>query len=194
MPHPLPTGSPGHWLGLAAGHGRNADADHLLHRLAAELPLPDGVLGQTHRIAPGRLGVSLGLPDAASAAAAARWLGERAPEAAVAGAGRVRGPERRRAEAEAALAAAPVGGRVVLCPGVAGLPGRLSVAELLSRTAIDGVRVLGGGAVDPAALIETRGHLRPEREGAVLTLRLAPARAGFVPFEVPDPHPCCGGH
>ncbi|RMI25191.1 hypothetical protein EBN88_30130, partial [Streptomyces triticirhizae] len=105
-----------------------------------------------------------------------------------------RGPERWRADAAAALAAAPRGGRAVLFPGAADLPARLTVGDLLSRTAIDAVRVLGGAAAGPEALVETRNHLRPDRSHDTLTLQLAPSRAGFVPFEVPDPHPCCGGH
>ncbi|WP_141514539.1 hypothetical protein [Streptomyces zhaozhouensis] len=189
-----PSAGPHHWLGLAAGHSRNADADHLLLGLVDELPLSNAALGQTHRVAPGRLGLSLGLPSASLAEAAFGLLPEVAPRLAVAGPEGVRGPERWHADAVAALAAAPEGGRAVLFPGAAGLPERITVAELLARTAIDAVRVLGGAAVGPEAWVETRGHLRPERLGATLTLRLAPARAGFVPFEVPDPHPCCGGH
>ncbi|MDT0266808.1 hypothetical protein RM844_10940 [Streptomyces sp. DSM 44915] len=185
---------PTHWLGLAAGHTSNAAADRLLHRLATELPLPAEALGQSHRVGDGRLGLSLGLPDADTAGAVARRLAKAAPEAALAAPGAApRGPAAWAADAATALAAAPDGGRVVLFPGQADLPALLTVAELLSRTAIEAVRVLGGATAAPDALVETHDHLRPERRDDTLLLRLTPARTGFIPFEIPDPHPCCGG-
>ncbi|UED86647.1 hypothetical protein [Streptomyces profundus] len=160
----------------------NAEADHRLHHLAAELPLPAGAFGQTVRVAPGRLGLCLGLPDEPSVDAALRRLG--GGDLSVAWRDQRLGAEAHRSDAAAARRG---GGRVVLFPGWSDLPPTLTVAELLATTAIERVTALGGTPVDPAARLETRGHLRPTWHDDLLTLQLAPARHGYLP----DPQPCC---
>ncbi|MGP3970795.1 hypothetical protein [Streptomyces sp. 6N223] len=192
-------GDEGVTIGLDAGIRDRREADHLLHRLAAELPLPPGAFGCTHRVADPEphLALSLGLPGSEAAREVFRRLGGVAGEAACAVLGRrTLGPAARRAGARAAaLAGAARGeGRAVVFPGSAGLPAALTVGELLGRTAIARVEALGGVAPAADAALDTRGHVRPEWQDGVLLLRLMPARGGsFVPFEIPDPHPCCGG-
>lgn len=87
-------------------------------------------------------------------------------------------------------------GRAVLYPGVAGLTGTVTVAELLSGSAIDRVAVLGGsGEPAPDQRLLTRDFVRPEWRDGELVLTAMPAAGGvLVPFEVPDPTPCCADH
>ncbi len=87
------------------------------------------------------------------------------------------------------------GGRAVIFPGSATLTGLVSVAELLDTSAIDRVRVLAGGEVNPATVINTRGFLRPRWSDGELILDTQPASGGtLVPFETPSPTPCCAAH
>lgn len=186
-----------HVIGIDAGpHTATLRAaDQVLHRLADVLPLPAGAFACTHRVRPPGerpgLALSLAVPVAAA-------------EAILDGLGTVAGPAGLRfgteAGAGAALAAAEHtgrdGGRAVYFPGGAELPGRLTVGELLAGTAIDAAEVLGGAPADPDTVLITRSHVRPEWVAGRLLLRLMPALGGtYVPFETPDPHPCCGaGH
>lgn len=87
-------------------------------------------------------------------------------------------------------------GRAVLFPGVKSLIGTVTVAELLARSAIEAVRVIGGSSPRPAGdvLVDTRGFVRPQWMDGQLTLVATPAPGGRIaPFEVPNPTPCCGG-
>ncbi|MEN8655094.1 hypothetical protein ABCR94_32040 [Streptomyces sp. 21So2-11] len=70
------------------------------------------------------------------------------------------------------------------------------MAELLARTAVDRVVQLGDPAGPaPGALLDTRGHVRPEWRDGLFVLAVMPAAGGLlVPFEAPDPTPCCAGH
>ncbi|WP_392961553.1 hypothetical protein [Streptomyces sp. LN245] len=91
---------------------------------------------------------------------------------------------------------ARTGGRAVLYPGVDALTGALTVARLLEVSAVDQVAVLGSpeGAAMEARLV-TRDHVRPEWRDGRLVLAAMPALGGtLVPFEVPDPTPCCADH
>ncbi|MFF1322038.1 hypothetical protein ACFVZZ_21790, partial [Streptomyces chartreusis] len=87
-------------------------------------------------------------------------------------------------------------GRAVLYPGVSTLTGTLTVAEVLSRSAIDRVTVLGTpGRPSPDALLMTADHMRPTWQNTELVLTAMPAVGGtLVPFEVPEPTPCCADH
>ncbi|WP_307834312.1 hypothetical protein [Paractinoplanes lichenicola] len=86
-------------------------------------------------------------------------------------------------------------GRAVIFPGSADLTGRLTVAELLERTAIDRVEVLGSGVADDDAVVDTRDFVRPQYRGGDLVLVTMPAAGGvLVPFETRDPTPCCADH
>ncbi|WP_163506359.1 hypothetical protein [Fodinicola acaciae] len=87
------------------------------------------------------------------------------------------------------------GGRAVRFPGVEALTGTLTVADLLEKSAIDQVRVIGGAPATPETLVDTRDFVRPLWMDGVLTLVCTPAAGGRIaPFEVPNPTPCCADH
>ncbi|MFE5814562.1 hypothetical protein ACFQ6S_14315 [Streptomyces sp. NPDC056479] len=153
-------------------------ADHLLHALAAELTLPEGTFGCTHLVRGERprVALSLTLPSES--------LLRTAQERLAAGGH------------EVSPGAPDAVGRAVLYPGVTALTGTLTIAEVLSRSAIDRVTVLGTpGQPAPDALLMTGDHMRPTWQDSELVLTTMPAVGGtLVPFEVPDPTPCCADH
>jgi hypothetical protein len=154
-------------------------ADHLLHTLAAELALPEGVFGCTHLIRDDRprVAVSLTLPSEPLLRTALERL---------TGAGH-----------EVTPGTPDDLGRAVLFPGAATLTGTVTIADLLSDTAIDRVTVLGTpGQPAPDTRLVTRDHVRPQwTPSGELVLTAMPAAGGtLVPFEVPDPTPCCADH
>ncbi|WP_328505840.1 hypothetical protein [Streptomyces sp. NBC_00391] len=164
-----------HALSVDAGVRDLRAADHLLHTLAAELALPEGVFGCTHLVRGDRPRVvlSLALPS------------EPLPRTA---------PERLTARGYEVSPGIPDPmGRAVLYPGVSSLTGTLTIAELLSRSAIARVTVLGApGPPAPENELATRDHVRPHWHEGELVLTALPAAGGvLVPFEVPDPTPCC---
>ncbi|MEV6110399.1 hypothetical protein AB0M28_37715 [Streptomyces sp. NPDC051940] len=173
------------------------EADHLLHGLAAELALPDGAIACTHAVRDGRprLGFSFALPTADAARALRERLGRTRQGWGVALGGHRDGPAALAAGAAHAAAEheARSAGRAVLYPGAGGLTGTVTVASLLTSTAVDRVRVLGSpDAPLPDRRIVTRDHVRPHWEDGRLVLAAIPAAGGtLVPFEVPDPTPCC---
>jgi hypothetical protein len=86
-------------------------------------------------------------------------------------------------------------GRAVVFPGVAELVGTVSVGDVLTRTAIERVVVLGAAPPGIDVLIDTRDFVRPQWRDGLLTLITAPSSANrLAPFEYPNPTPCCGGH
>ncbi|MGW0647820.1 hypothetical protein ACWD4T_03285 [Streptomyces umbrinus] len=149
-------------------------ADHLLLALAAELALPEGAFGCTHLVRGERPRVVLSFttasPEAAHALTAKGY--------------------------EVTTGAPDEVGRAVVYPGSAALTGTVTVAELLSGSAIDRVTVLGSaGEPPPDQRVVTRDHVRPQWQDGELVLTLMPAVGGvLVPFEVPDPTPCCADH
>jgi hypothetical protein len=149
-------------------------ADHLLLELAAELALSEGTFGCTHLLRGDRPRVALSLTTSTEGCRE-RLTGL--------------GYEVTRGAPDAV-------GRAVLYPGAARLTGTLTVGELLSRSAIDAVTVLGAcGAPDPATPLVTRDHVRPQWQQGRLVLTAMPAVGGrLTPFEVPDPTPCCADH
>jgi hypothetical protein len=89
----------------------------------------------------------------------------------------------------------PEGARAVAYPGHERLLGILPVCRVLESSAIERVQLLGGGAADPAQELDTRDFVRPQWIRGALTLLVQPARGGLlVPFEVPNPTPCCADH
>lgn len=96
----------------------------------------------------------------------------------------------------AALAAAEgKSGRAVLFPGSDKLVGTLTVAEVLSVSAIDKVEVLGSGPATAEDQINTRDFVRPQYRLGELVLTTTPAAGGLlVPFETRNPTPCCANH
>ncbi|MFE3826550.1 hypothetical protein [Streptomyces sp. NPDC059092] len=189
-------------IGVDAATAGLSDADHLARALAGELALPDAASVGTHVVRAGRprLALSLSLPDAATAAEVWRALTGRAEPGPV---GLAFG-ERRHGPAELSEGAAHAvaertergAGRAVLFPGADALTGTVGVGELLAASAVDEVALLGtAGPVDGARRIMTRDHLRPEwREGRLVLTVMEAAGGVLVPFEVPDPTPCCADH
>ncbi|WP_055527362.1 hypothetical protein [Streptomyces graminilatus] len=153
-------------------------ADHLLLRLATELALPEGTFGCTHLVRGDRPRVALSftLPSEPLLRTAEERL-------------TAQGYEVRPGAPDAV-------GRAVLFPGADALNGTLTVGELLARSAIDRVTVLGATGQPPAEQrMVTRDHVRPQWEDGELVLAAMPAVGGtLVPFEVPDPTPCCADH
>ena len=142
-----------------------------------------------------RIGVSLRLTGEPADPAATRSALARALTGPVVVAGaddaEVTGPAR------TALLEAGAGtaGRAVRFPGSASVTGRIAVADLIATTAIE--QVVGIG-VEPAGtdVVDTgpHGFLRPTFSGGQLTLLVERAAGGVLqPFEIEDPHECCGG-
>ena len=153
-------------VGVSLGHREPAEADHWIRLLT-----PAPVLACTHLVGTPypHVAISLSADPGIATPAGLR--------------------------SAAALAAASTTGRAVLFPGVANLTGMLPVAEVPAVSAIDRVEVLGGGAADPAALLDTGGFVRPQWRDGDLVLLTAPAAGGLlVPFERPDPTRCCAAH
>ncbi len=99
------------------------------------------------------------------------------------------------AAAARAAHAARRSGRLVRFPGSHALTGTLPVAQVVARTAVDRVRVLAAGDADPHQLVVTRDHVRPAWSDGEVVLLVQPAAGGtLVPFESPDPTPCCADH
>ncbi|CAM5515197.1 hypothetical protein [Streptomyces aurantiogriseus] len=153
-------------------------ADHLLRTFAAELSLPEGMFGCTHLVRGDRprVVVSLATRSEGEPAGVREWFVAKGYEV--------------------ADGAPDVVGRAVLYPGADALRGTVTVAEMLSVSAIDRVTVLGAvGPPDPGARLVTRDHVRPQWQDRELVLTAMPAAGGtLVPFEVPDPTPCCADH
>ncbi|MFD6288980.1 hypothetical protein [Streptomyces sp. NPDC060205] len=149
-------------------------ADHLLLELAAELALAENGFGCTHLVRGERPRVVLSFMSASEDTA--RLLSAKGYEVTAGAPDEV--------------------GRAVVYPGSTELTGTLTIAELLARSAIGRVVVLGApGEPPPSQQVVTRDHVRPQWQDGELVLTLQPAVGGvLVPFEVPDPTPCCADH
>ncbi|MFC8098920.1 hypothetical protein [Streptomyces sp. NPDC057363] len=157
------------------------EADHLLQALAAELGLPEDVFGCTHLVRDGRPRVALSLAaHAAGAEPVLRTARDRLT---------AQGYEVRDGTPDEV-------GRAVLYPGADALTGTLTLADLLARSAIERVTVLGTPEEPPPDIrLVTREHVRPQWQDGRLVLAAMPAAGGdLVPFEDPDPTPCCADH
>ncbi|MEI4270640.1 hypothetical protein TEK04_02790 [Klenkia sp. LSe6-5] len=79
--------------------------------------------------------------------------------------------------------------------GRAAVPVRLTVAELLARTAIDRVVGIGGEALPGDEVDTVDGYLRPVRHPDGVELLVDPTGPRtWRPVEIRSPHECCGGH
>jgi len=86
-------------------------------------------------------------------------------------------------------------GRVVTFPGGTRLTGTVSVGAVLADSAIERVRVLAAGNAESDQMLVTREFLRPRWCDGELVLDVQPAVGGtLVPFETPNPTPCCAIH
>ncbi len=179
-------------LGISALHARRHDSEQLLDALFGPAA---GLVACTHLVdtpwrhealsveGPLDLLRSIALPPDV---AAVLLDGDRTVTAAG-------DPDRQAGAREAAVAhRTRTGGRAVWFPGQELLTGDVPVADVLARTAIDRV-VSAHGPYDEAAVVVTGGYVRPRFEGGKLTLDVGhdvPAR--LIPWEVPNPTPCCG--
>lgn len=95
-----------------------------------------------------------------------------------------------------ALHAERRGGRLFAFAGHQALTGVLAVGDLLERSAVDQVVMIGHREVLPATqLIDTQSFVRPELADGLVRLVVRPAAGGLVvPFEQPNPTPCCADH
>ncbi|WP_430782184.1 hypothetical protein [Actinoplanes sp. G11-F43] len=153
-------------VGLSLGHATLAEADHWIHALR-----PAPVLACTHLVAVPYPHVAISLLTTLPITTV--------PEL-----------------AEAATAAAGGrAGRAVRFPGAERLTGSLTVSEILQRSAIARVEVLGGGTADPGTVVDTGDFVRPQFRGGELVLVTTPAAGDrLVPFESRTPTPCCADH
>ncbi|MFC8589816.1 hypothetical protein ACFWXA_04070 [Streptomyces atroolivaceus] len=172
---------PPYAIGIDTSVTALSEADQLLLELAAGLGLPQEAFGCTHLVRDG----DGGRPRVAlSLAAGTEAVVEAARARLVAQGYQVRD------------GAWDQAGRAVLYPGAAALAGTLAVADVVRRSAIERVRVLGtADRPDPATRLVTREFVRPQWQDGELVLAAMPAVGGtLVPFEVPDPTPCCADH
>ncbi|MFF3249150.1 hypothetical protein ACFYWY_36725 [Streptomyces sp. NPDC002870] len=181
-------------IGVDTGCTGLRDADHL----ARELAPPGTVFACTHLIRDGRphIALSFAVPAGAAVGHAWRHLAEQGAGAALGD--RRSGPAELSAGAVQAAAehTARSAGRAVVFPGSPALTGTLAVAALSAASAIDEVTALGAaGPLDAGQQIVTRDHVRPEWRAGRLVLTVMPAAGGtLIPFEVPNPTPCCADH
>ncbi|GIE82675.1 hypothetical protein Aph02nite_86250 [Actinoplanes philippinensis] len=153
-------------VGVSRGHATLAEADHWIQALT-----PAPVLACTHLI-------SEPFPHVAISLLTAHTF-ETDPELATA----------------VATAEAGKSGRAVRFPGVERLTGALTVSEILQRSSIARVEILGGGQATPDTVVETGDFVRPQFRDGELILITTPAAGGtLVPFETRTPTPCCADH
>ena len=88
------------------------------------------------------------------------------------------------------------GGRLFVFPGCTDLVGTMTVGELRSISDVDEVVMIGQRElVRDEQVIDTQGYVRPELDEGVVRLLVRPAAGGLViPFEQPNPTPCCADH
>ena len=80
-------------------------------------------------------------------------------------------------------------------PGLRRARGTLTVLDLLLLSGIDEVRGLAGTMPSLDDLLDTQGFVRPRSHEGRLVLTVRPAEHDrYVPFEQPNPTPCCADH
>ncbi|WP_436522652.1 hypothetical protein [Actinoplanes sp. HUAS TT8] len=153
-------------LGVSLGHRTLPEADHWIHELD-----PAPVLACTHLVRSPfpHVAISLLTPETFDTDPSLR-------------------------EAADAAATGPAG-RAVVFPGSTRLTGTLTVSEILQRSSIARVEILGSGPAEPDAVVDTGDFVRPQFRSGELILVTTPAVGDrLVPFERRDPTPCCAGH
>lgn len=87
-------------------------------------------------------------------------------------------------------------GRAFAFTGSHALTGVMTVGELLARSDIDEVVMIGARErVADDVVIDTQSFVRPLHDGGALRLVVRPAPGGTVlPFEQPNPTACCTDH
>jgi hypothetical protein len=182
-------------VGLDLGHESVREAEHWLADVPAVLGHPAGLVACTHLV-PGarpRVVLTLAAPSTIELAA----LPPRPSVARMAvtpptvpGSLRRDDPTDDGAALRAASEhAARRAGRAVLYPGVRRLVGTVTVADLIARSAIERVVLLGSPDDEPApdVLVATRGYVRPQWMDGALTLVAVPVPGGRIaPVEAPE--------
>ncbi|MFD3585492.1 hypothetical protein, partial [Streptomyces sp. NPDC058683] len=185
-------------IGVDAGTASLREADHLIHELLGRLALPEGVFACTHLYRTDeRRGTTISLTLRDADAVWQELLTELPEGAGLVLGDRAHGPSEAVDSARQAAAAPRNSGRAVVYPGVEHLTGTVTVADVLDRTAIERLVVMGAPAdeLPRTAQVLTQDHVRPEWRDGSLTLVLVPAAGGLLaPFEVPNPTPCCVDH
>ncbi len=104
------------------------------------------------------------------------------------------GPERVVVSGADDLSELPDQARLFVFPGHDNLLGTLCVGEVLLLSAIDEVRALAEGIPKADDPLDTQGFVRPRLQGGRLVLTVQRGIRGYVPFEQPNPTPCCADH
>jgi hypothetical protein len=168
----------GRVVGLDLDHDSVKAAEHWLHELVHGLGAPAGLVACTHLVyvPHPHVAVSLSsLPDGAALPPGAQ--------------------DSDGAKTAAAEHATRSAGRAVHYPGVDLLTGSLTIGEMIERSAIEHVVVLGDADPAPDTILRTRDYVRPEWRDGRLTLVTQPGPEGsLVPFEFRNPTPCCADH
>lgn len=88
------------------------------------------------------------------------------------------------------------GGRLFAFGGADVLTGVVEVGDILARTDIDEVVMVGHREpLPPEARLDSQAFVRPTMAGGRIELVVRPAAGGVVvPFEQPNPTPCCADH
>ena len=89
----------------------------------------------------------------------------------------------------------PCGTRLFVFPGHEAMVGTMTVGDVLLLSAIDQVRGLGGSVPSLDDRLDTQEFVRPVVVDGRVVLVVRPGhRTGLVPFEQPNPTPCCADH
>ncbi|GII24588.1 hypothetical protein [Planosporangium mesophilum] len=161
-------------VGLDLDHDSVEAAEHWLHELVQRLGRPAGLVACTHLVYEPHPHVALSLSQPVEVDG---------------------GPHTAGARTAAARHEARSGGRAVYYPGVDALTGTLTVAEVIERSAVERVVMLGGAEAAPETVLHTLDYVRPTWTDGRLTLVTRPAPEGsLVPFELKYSTPCCADH
>ena len=186
-------------VGVSAVLADRRESEHLLGLLVDRLP--QGLVGCTHLVtAPWRHeALSLEVP-CTDPGALLPVLRECAPDAGLVVLDELGDVLEVEAEGlagarEAAQAhATRTAGRAVVFPGQDLLVGEVPVAEVVERTAVEAVQSLHGDYADDAVLV-TGGFVRPVfRDGRLVVLVGHADPRRLLPWELPNPTPCCADH
>ena len=163
---------------LDGGWSTTSEAEHALHAVAARLGLRPRTACTEFRTGPNRVVVSLELPGPLPAEL-------------------IELPEFSESSAPGrpGLTSGLTSGRAFIFPGSTELTGVIAVADLLAASAVEAVLMMGGRAADPQAELDTQDFVRPVyRDGRLVLLTRPGADDRLLPFEQPNPTPCCADH
>ncbi|HEV7897986.1 MAG TPA: hypothetical protein VGP31_09105 [Planosporangium sp.] len=178
-------------VGLDLDHDTVEAAEHWLHDLVNRLGHPAGLVACTHLVYEPHphVAVSLSSPVGEEGAPLTAHTGTGAPSC------KRRDEDHPGAKIAAAEHEARSAGRAVYYPGVELLTGTLTVGEVIERSAIERVVLLGGAEATPETVLHTLDYVRPVWTDGQLALVTRPAPEGcLAPFELKHSTPCCADH